>query len=133
MCAYGNRQHFCTDGRVNSHWLRSVFQTWACFHSSHNNRQRHCCTGWLNALALQQPTLPLRYHVEQIWVWVVLLSHPLLPTVVGTGVLWVLTGTHPCDDPPRHDGDPSKRQLVLCVIARVCVVVLLCGRHVRGE
>ena len=38
--------------------------------------------------------------VEEIVVWIVLLS---LPTVMGTGVLlWVLTGTHPCDDPPKQ-------------------------------
>ena len=31
----------------------------------------------------------------------------------GTGVLWVLT--HPCD-PPRQDGEPSERQLVLACL-----------------
>ena len=32
MCAYGNRQHFCTGGRgCNYRWLRSVVQTWSCF------------------------------------------------------------------------------------------------------
>ena len=42
-----------------------------------------------------------------------------IPTEVGTGVLWVLTGTHPCDDPPRQDGEPSERQLVLaCLLVR---------------
>ena len=48
-----------------------------------------------------------------------LVSNPQpLQTEVGTGVLWVLTGTHPCDDPPRQDGgEPSERQLVLaCVL-----------------
>ena len=40
-------------------------------------------------------------------------------TEVGTGVLWVLTRTHPCDDPPRQDGEPSERQLVLaCLLVR---------------
>ena len=33
-----------------------------------------------------------------ISVWaLVVLSYPQPPTVVGTGVLWVLTGTHSCD------------------------------------
>ena len=42
-----------------------------------------------------------------------------LPTEMGTGVLWVLTRTHPCDDPPRQDGEPSERQLVLaCWLVR---------------
>ena len=54
-------------------------------------------------------------------------------TMVSTCVMWVLTGTHLCDDPPRQDGESPKRQLVLCVVASACVVVLLCGRHVRGE
>ena len=58
----------------NSHWLRSVFQTWSCFRSSHNlhRKPRHCCTRWLNALTRQQPTLPLRHHVETILVRIVL-------------------------------------------------------------
>ena len=42
---------------------------------------------------------------------------------MGTGVLWVLTGTHPCDDPPRQDGEPSERQLG----AMEVVVVTDCG------
>ena len=29
----------------------------------------------------------------------------------GTGVLWVLTGTHRCDDPPRQGGGSPERQL----------------------
>ena len=40
---------------------------------------------------------------------------PLL--VRARSVLWVLTGTHPCDDPPRQDGEPPERQLVHCVVA----------------
>ena len=32
---------------------------------------------------------------------------------MGTGVLWVLTGTHPCDDPPKQDGEPSVRGALL--------------------
>ena len=61
------------------------------------------------------------------------MSHPESSHRGGHGALWVLPGTHPGDDPPRQDGEPSKRHLVLCVIASACVVVLLCGRHVRGE
>ena len=33
----------------------------------------------------------------------------------GTGVLWVLTKTHLCDDPPRQGGGSPERQLVPCV------------------
>ena len=40
-------------------------------------------------------------------------THGLL-TEVSTGVPWVLTGTHPCDAPPRQGGGTSERQLVLC-------------------
>ena len=39
-------------------------------------------------------------------------THGLL-TEVSTGVPWVLTGTHPCDAPPRQGGGTSERQLVL--------------------
>ena len=42
-----------------------------------------------------------------------------LPSVEGTGVLSVLTGTHPCGPPPRQDG----RAYGLCVLrarGRVC-------------
>ena len=40
----------------------------------------------------------------------------------GTGVLWVLTATHLCDDPPRQGGGSPERQLVPCVD---CIVWLL--------
>ena len=50
---------------------------------------------------------------------VLLVSNPQPPTVVGTGVLWVWTGTHPCDDLPKQDGEPSERQLLLA-----CLLVL---------
>ena len=33
----------------------------------------------------------------------------------GTGVLWVLTGTHWCDDPPKRGGASPECQLVRCV------------------
>ena len=42
----------------------------------------------------------------------------------GTGVLWVLTGTHRCDDPPRQDGKPSERQLVQCIVAWVRALLM---------
>ena len=49
-------------------------------------------------------------------------------TEVGTGVLWVLTRTHPCDDRPRQDGEPAERQLVLaCLLVRWLFVVTDCG------
>ena len=42
-----------------------------------------------------------------------------LPSEEGRGVLWVLTGTHPRDDPPRQDGESSERQLLLaCLLVR---------------
>ena len=37
-----------------------------------------------------------------------------LQTEVSTGVPWVLTGTHPCDGPPRQGGGTPERQLVPC-------------------
>ena len=45
----------------------------------------------------------------------------------------LLTGTHQCDDPPKQDGGSPERQHLHCVVASACVVVLLCGRHVRRE
>ena len=49
----------------------------------------------------------------------------------GTGVLWVLTGTHLCDDPPRQ-GESSERQLVQCVVAWVRALWMSCkGTHWR--
>ena len=39
-------------------------------------------------------------------------THGLL-TEVSTGVLWVLTGTHPCDTPSRQGDGTSERQFVL--------------------
>ena len=35
--------------------------------------------------------------------------------------------THPCDDPPKQDGEPSERQLVLACLLVVVVVVTDCG------
>ena len=67
--------------------------------------------------------LPCCYRVAFSWthccvLWSWWATHSL-PTEVGTGVLWVLTGTHPCDDPPRQDGEPSERQLLLaCLLVR---------------
>ena len=49
-------------------------------------------------------------------------EQPTTSTEVGTGVLCVLTWTHPCDDPPKQDGEPSERQLEL---ARLLVRWLL--------
>ena len=53
-------------------------------------------------------------------------SNPQPLHEVGTGVLCVLTGTHP---PPRQYGEPSERQLVLaCLLCAVVVVVVTdCG------
>ena len=49
---------------------------------------------------------------------VVVMSHPQ-PSLSGTGVLWVSTGTHQCVDPPRQGGGSTMRQLAHCV-DRVC-------------
>ena len=46
----------------------------------------------------------------------VLVSNPQPPHRSGHGVLWVWTITHPCDDPPRHDGEASERQLLLACL-----------------
>ena len=62
---------------------------------------------------------------ERIQVWahclflscVVVVEPPTASRRDGTGVLWVLTGTHRCDDPPRQGGESSERQLVQCVVA----------------
>ena len=64
---------------------------------------------WLNALAQQQPALPLPL---QCCCNIGVDSAVEPPTAFPRGV-WVLAWTHPCDDPPRQDGEPSKRQLVL--------------------
>ena len=68
----------------------------------------------------------LRYHVVIVlrflglivvvlWSWSATHS---LPTEVGTGVQWVLTGSHPCDDPPRqevgHQSASSCLRVCLC-------------------
>ena len=45
-----------------------------------------------------------------------------LPTVVGMGVLWVLTGTHQCDATSRQDDVTPERQLLLaCELDHVSV------------
>ena len=62
-----------------------------------------------------------------VWarVWCLLclcaVSHPQPPSFREHGVLWVSTGTHPYDDPPKQGGGPSERQLVPCAVA--CAVL----------
>ena len=59
-------------------------------------------------------------------------THGLL-TEVSTGVPWVLTGTHPCDAPPRKGGGTSERQLVLywsVCCGATYTVCGLCRRYV---
>ena len=51
----------------------------------------------------------------------------------GTGVLWVLTGTHRCDDPPRQGGESSERQLVQCVVAWVRALWMSCEGTYRRD
>ena len=47
---------------------------------------------------------------------------PTASRLNGTGVLWVLTRTLRCDDPPRQGGGSPESQLVPCVD---CIVWLL--------
>ena len=99
---------------------------------------------WLAILAPSRANLLLRYHdaimfsrnrvngSERIQVWahclslscVVVVDPPTASRRNGTGVLWVLTGTHRCDDPPRQDGEPSERQLVRCIVAWVRALLM---------
>ena len=51
-----------------------------------------------------------------------LLNHPQPSHRCGHGC--TVAKTHPCDDPPKQDGESPKRQLVLCVVASACVVVI---------
>ena len=55
-------------------------------------------------------------------------SHPQ-PPLSGTGVLWVLTRTNRCDDPPRQGGGSPERQLVRALLLRF--VLLHCGSRLR--
>ena len=55
---------------------------------------------------------------ERIQVWAhclslscVVVEPPTASRRNGTGVLWVLTGTHRWDDPPRQDGEPPECRL----------------------
>ena len=64
-----------------------------------------------SVLAARTACLASRVACVRAWSW---LTHPRLLTEVSTGVPWVLTGTHPCDAPPRQGGGTSERQNVLC-------------------
>ena len=44
------------------------------------------------------------------------MGHPQ-PSLSGTGVLWVSTGTHLCVDPPRQGGGSTMRQPSGCCTA----------------
>ena len=78
-------------------------------------------------------------NFEQIWVWIVLMNHltAFPPQWARVYCGRVYCGCWP--GPTRvmtHRGRMVSHQcanLVLCVVASACVVVLLCGRHVRGE
>ena len=56
----------------------------------------------------------LRYHVRVArlpvvdWARELLRATHSLPSELGTGVLWVSTGTHPCGPPPRQDGGGTR-------------------------
>ena len=66
----------------------------------------------------------LRYHVVKVLRFLGLIvvccgvgEQPTAsPPKWARGVLWALTGTHPCNDPPRQDGEPSERQLLLACL-----------------
>ena len=58
-----------------------------------------------------------------------------LPSVEGTGVLWVLTGTHPCGPPPRQDGGGTRAPALTYVAYGLCVLRArgrVCGRCICG-
>ena len=59
MCAYGNRQHFCTDGRGKFSLALQCVSRGLVFTRRITAPQ---ATRWLNTLALDQHLL--RYHVE---------------------------------------------------------------------
>ena len=42
----------------------------------------------------------------------------------------MLTGTHPCDDPSKKDGKPSKRQSLHCAVASACARWMSCEKGV---
>ena len=55
-----------------------------------------------------------------------------LPTASGpksarvySGVLWVLTRTHPCGPPPRQDGGGTRASALACVVCVVVVALLV--------
>ena len=64
----------------------------------------------------------LRYYVwamsapRVLWAHFMLCHFHSLTPSESTGVLWVLTRTHLCDDSPRQGGEPSQRQLVLWIV-----------------
>ena len=55
-----------------------------------------------------------------------------LPSVEGTGVLWVLTGTRPCGPPPRQDGGGT-RAPALTYVHTVCVYYALVDVSVAAD
>ena len=58
------------------------------------------------------------------WV-VVLASYPQPPHHLGcTGVLWVLTGTHPCGPPPKQNGGSYQSTSSCCGFVEWFVVVM---------
>ena len=60
------------------------------------------------------PELLLRYHVRvahfPVVDWARILHRPptASPVILGTGVLWVSTGTHPCGSPSRQDDGETR-------------------------
>ena len=130
MCACGNRQRLCIDGRVEI-----LIGFTMCFVDlfSLDVKARssvplapgiplvdRLIEFFVSGSAMTQHLLPaLRYPVCRVSaqyavLCVVVMSHPQ-PSLSGTGVLWVSTGTHRCVDPPRQGGGSTMRQLVRCV------------------
>ena len=77
----------------------------------------HCAelAGWLQG---RGPELLLRYHVRVARVtvvhWALGLHRPptASPVELGTGVLWVSTGTHPCGPSGRVVKEPERQPYV---------------------
>ena len=112
MCAYNNRQHCCTDVRKFSSAQQCVPNVvfLLVWHTTFTGTQRN---------RAPQPCLPYICHESPCDVLVVGAEPPTAFRRNGTGVLWVSTWTHRCDDPPRQGGGSSKSQLVHCVDCNV--------------
>ena len=97
-----------------------------------NVRRNAPCVCEIRAVQIVESSLAWALH-KSLWCVAVvgfwLLSHPQ-PPLSGTSVLWVLTGTHRCDDPGRMVSHQSARS---CSALLLVFVLLLCGCHREGN